>query len=142
MFLSPVGYYSLFPLLFPKELLEIKIFIVLTHLAIAFCYLPTLYEPKTKTRGRHRSLVLPKLNVLQSLYLYGLIGLCLYENILHSFLGLDKTLPFLPLMMTSVYCALGVVFYWIQQYKYFLTSNLHRDPNLTSAKTVYEKKDK
>ncbi|XP_045763417.1 probable dolichyl pyrophosphate Glc1Man9GlcNAc2 alpha-1,3-glucosyltransferase [Maniola jurtina] len=144
MFMSVVGHYSLFPLLYPKNLLPIKIFILLTHLSIVFSYLPSLYEPKTKTSRRRGFLVLPKLKASDSLYLYGLIGLCIYENVLHTFLGLDKTLPFLPLMMTSVYCALGVFYFWVRQYIYFLTFNLSSVPTLTTStntKSVYEKKE-
>ncbi|CAH2269261.1 jg19216 [Pararge aegeria aegeria] len=113
-FMSVVGHYSLFPLLYPKKLLQIKIFLLLTHLCIVFYYLPILYEPKTKLSRKSAFLLVPRLTALQILYLCGLIGLCFYENVLHIFLGLDKTLPFLPLMITSVYCALGVFYFWVQ----------------------------
>ena len=40
----------------------------------------------------------------------------LYTNGIHYLIGLDKTLPFLPLLCTSVYCALGVTYAWIKFY--------------------------
>ncbi|KAJ0179334.1 hypothetical protein K1T71_005046 [Dendrolimus kikuchii] len=111
LILSTVGYYSLFPLLYPKNLLSIKIFMLLTHCAIAFGSIPRLYEPpKTKGPKRRRVFRLPMLNRLESLYIYGLIVLCIYENVLHSAWGLEKSLPFLPLMITSVYCSVGFSF--------------------------------
>lgn len=124
LILSTVGHYSLFPLLYPKSLLAIKIFMLLTHISIVFSYIPAMYETKTKILVRRSFLQLPMLSYLESLYLYGLIFLCLYENVVHVVWGLHKILPFLPLMMTSVYCALGVVYFWVIYYHYFLTFNL------------------
>lgn len=128
---SVVGHYSLFPLLYPKNLLPIKIFILLTHSSIAFYNIPKLYEnPKLKNKKR-RFLCLPMLNALESLYLYGLILLCIYDNALHVAWGIDKHFPFMPLMLTSIYCTLGVLYFWISYYYYFLTFNL--SSNLISS---------
>lgn len=134
LILTTVGNYSLFPLLFPKNLLCIKLFILLTHVAIAFVNIPTLYEPaKVKGGRRIRILRLPMLKQVESLYLYGLIVLCVYENSLHILWGLDKKLPFLPLMITSVYCSLGVLYVWIRYYHYFLTFNVSKVPTLCTV---------
>ncbi|XP_026491349.1 probable dolichyl pyrophosphate Glc1Man9GlcNAc2 alpha-1,3-glucosyltransferase [Vanessa tameamea] len=142
LFISVVGNYSLFPLLYPKNLLSIKIFILLTHIAIAFCYIPALYELiRIKPHKKRGFMILPGLKRFQSLYLYGFMAVCIYENSIHTFLGFDKTLPFLPLMITSVYCALGVCYFWFYYYYYFLTFNLSRVPTLmTSRSAQYEKK--
>ena len=56
------------------------------------------------------------LATLESYYLLGLIPLELYTNGLHYLIGLDKTLPFLPLLLTSVYCAVGVTYAWLRFY--------------------------
>ncbi|KPJ16918.1 putative dolichyl pyrophosphate Glc1Man9GlcNAc2 alpha-1,3-glucosyltransferase [Papilio machaon] len=129
LFLSTVGNYSLFPLLYPKSLIGIKLFLLLTHCAIAFGNLPALYVvPKVKGTKRIRKLRLPMLSRIECLYIYNLIGLWVYENAIHFILGLDKRLPFLPLMFTSVYCALGVLYFWIRYYYYFLTFNLSMVP--------------
>ncbi|CAH0628892.1 unnamed protein product [Chrysodeixis includens] len=134
LILTTVGNYSLFPLLYPKNLLCIKIFMLLTHVAIAFVNIPTLYEPaKVKGGRRVRVLRLPLLKQTESLYLYILIFMCVYENSLHILWGFDKTLPFLPLMMTSVYCSFGVIYVWIKFYHYFLTFNVSQVPTLCSV---------
>lgn len=127
LIISTVGHYSLFPLLYPKNLIAIKVFMLLTHCAIAFGNIPALYvNPKMKASKKRRVLRLPMLGHLETLYIYGLICLCVYETGIHSSLGLDKTLPFLPLMLTSVYCSLGVFYFWICYYYYFLNFNLSK----------------
>lgn len=134
LILTTVGNYSLFPLLFPKNLFSIKFFILLTHVALAFVNVRTLYEPaKVKGGRRVRVLRLPMLRQTESLYLYGLIVLCVYDNGIHALWGLDKSLPFLPLMLTSVYCSLGVIYVWLRYYYYFLTFNVSQVPTLCSV---------
>ncbi|XP_013174991.1 PREDICTED: probable dolichyl pyrophosphate Glc1Man9GlcNAc2 alpha-1,3-glucosyltransferase [Papilio xuthus] len=129
LFLSTVGTYSLFPLLYPKYLIGIKLFLLLTYCAIAFGHLPAFYVvPKMKGTKRIRKLRLPMLNRIECLYLYNLICLWAYENAIHFISGMDKMFPFLPLMMTSVYCSLGVLYFWIRYYYYFLTFNLSMVP--------------
>lgn len=134
LILTTVGNYSLFPLLYPKNLFSIKFFILLTHVALAFVNIRTLYEPaKVKGGRRIRVLRLPMLRQIESLYLYGLIVLCVYDNAIHALWGLDKTLPFLPLMLTSVYCSVGVIYVWLCYYYYFLTFNVSQVPTVCSV---------
>ncbi|XP_026748267.2 probable dolichyl pyrophosphate Glc1Man9GlcNAc2 alpha-1,3-glucosyltransferase isoform X2 [Galleria mellonella] len=144
LIISTVGHYSLFPLLYPKNLLAIKIFMLLTHTAIGFGNIPSLYEvpQKSKSSKRRRAFMrLPMLSHIESLYIYGLLILCIYENVLHAAFGLDRTLPFLPLMLTSVYCSIGVFYFWIRYYYYFLTFNLSKLPMVGSVNlSVYAKK--
>ncbi|XP_028032821.1 probable dolichyl pyrophosphate Glc1Man9GlcNAc2 alpha-1,3-glucosyltransferase [Bombyx mandarina] len=137
--LSTVGHYSLFPLLYPKNLLSIKIFLLLTHVAIVFGNVPALYTVETKAtkKRRRRFMRLPMIGPFESIYIYGLILLCVYENMLHVAWGLDKTLPFLPLMMTSTYCALGVFYFWIKYYHYFLTFNVSKVPTFGQGTSSY-----
>nr|CAI5828152.1 unnamed protein product [Callosobruchus analis] len=66
---------------------------------------------------------LPLLNPLESTYLLGLGAVFIYENGVHQLLGLDKNFPFLPLMVTSAYCSLGVIYAWASYYVYFLKSD-------------------
>lgn len=141
LLLSTVGHYSLFPLLYPKYLLPIKVLILLTHCAIGFGHLPVLYEvPKAKGAKKRGFLRLPMLGRFESLYLYGLIVLCTYENVFHISLGLDKKLPFLPLMITSVYCSLGVFYFWVNYYYYFLTFNLSKVPSQSTTNATKQNK--
>lgn len=54
------------------------------------------------------------LGPLQRLYLWGFLPLELYCSWLHGLtLGRAGRLPFVPLMLTSVYCAVGVVWVWL-----------------------------
>lgn len=118
LILSAVGHYSLFPLLYPPNMLPIKATMLLLHAAVAFYQLPTLYACKKPAPGKLKRL--PMLNFLETVYLFGLAPLCLYENVVHDLLNLHKTYPFLPLMATSVYCAVGVVYCWLRLYGNFL----------------------
>lgn len=93
--LSCVGHYSLFPLLFTKQETPIKVVLVLLHAAYTCCAL----------EKRHRC---TQLSPTGKLYLLGLIPLFLYGEIFHTFL--TPRHEFLPLMATSLYCALGVAY--------------------------------
>ncbi|XP_045526305.1 probable dolichyl pyrophosphate Glc1Man9GlcNAc2 alpha-1,3-glucosyltransferase isoform X1 [Pieris brassicae] len=143
LILSTVGHYSLFPLLYPKNLGAIKLFLLLTHCAMGFVNVPRLYDdPKTKKPRRRGFMILPMLNWYESLYLYGFLLLFIYD-ILHSSLGFDKRFPFLPLMITSLYCSAGVLYSWLTYYYYFLTFNVSRVPTLLTARTLrYHRKGK
>lgn len=113
-FLCTVGHYSLFPLLYPNSLLAIKVLLLVLHSTYVFYSLSSMYPLQICKYN------LPLLNVLESLYLCGLVPLFLYDSFIHYFLGLSQSLPFLPLMLTSVYCSLGVIYCWLKYYLYFL----------------------
>lgn len=117
VFLATVGHYSLFPLLFTAFELPIKVLLVLLHSSYAFLNLASLFDIKKC------SLYLPLLNKLESVYILGLIPLFLFENVVYPLLGLNNKLPFLPLMLTSVYCAVGVTYFWLKYYWHFLTTS-------------------
>jgi alpha-1,3-glucosyltransferase len=52
-------------------------------------------------------------SLLERLYVFGSIPVQIYVNIVHEVVfGQDK-LAFLPLMITSVYAAVGVVYGWL-----------------------------
>lgn len=114
LFLSIVGHYSLFPLLFPPELTLVKLLLFILYSMYAFYSLSQLYP------FQFCKYTLPLLNIFESIYLLGFCVIFFYENILHNFIGLDKHLPFLPLMLTSVYCSLGVIYSWLRYYLYFI----------------------
>ncbi|CAH1971281.1 unnamed protein product [Acanthoscelides obtectus] len=117
LFLSTVGHYSLFPLLFPPYLLLIKVLLLLLYTVYAFHSLYKMY-PLAICRFS-----LPLLNPAESIYLLGLAAVFLYENVVHPALGLQNKFPFLPLMLTSAYCSLGVIYAWATYYVYFLKSD-------------------
>ena len=64
----------------------------------------------------------------ESLYIFGIVILELYNSVFHPMLGHADRFPFLPLMLTSVYCAIGVTYCWLQFYWNALTHS-DRDAN-------------
>ncbi|CAD7090990.1 unnamed protein product [Hermetia illucens] len=115
IFLGAIGYYSLFPLLFRPELLLVKVSYYLAYMLLSWICLKHI----------HRTL---HLNIVEILYIFGLSSLLVYEHCVQYLIGFDKKLPFLPLLMTSVYCALGVLYFFCQYYVRFLlnTEIVHR----------------
>ena len=60
---------------------------------------------------------IPFVNHIEAVYIWGLLPLHVYCNAIHSIIGLDERLPFIPLMLTSLYCTVGVTWSWILFYK-------------------------
>lgn len=114
LILSTVGHYSLFPLLFPPSLLLVKVLLLLIYSLYAFHSLYKVYPLMICKYS------LPLLNTLESIYLLGLSLVFVYEHVMHNILGLSHSLPFLPLLITSVYCSCGVMYCWFRYYVYFL----------------------
>ncbi|CAC5403214.1 ALG8 [Mytilus coruscus] len=110
LILSTVAHYSLFPLIFTKAETVIKICMVLLYTVYSFYSLGNIYRiPLTLTQ-------LPLCSTIETLYLLGIVPLEIYNSIIHPGLGLDQRLPFIPLMLTSVYCAIGIMYCWIKFY--------------------------
>ena len=57
---------------------------------------------------------LPLLNRLETLAVVLLIPLCFYVECLHPLLQIDRLLPFLPLLLTSVYCSILILYCWLR----------------------------
>lgn len=110
LLLTTIGHYSLFPLLYPKNLLAIKVLLLLIYTTFVYYTIRKIREP-----------IIHVLNRIELFYIIGLIPLFIYEHILHFMLKFDEKLPFLPLMLTSVYCSLGVIYFSIRYYVQFLT---------------------
>lgn len=111
-FLSVVGNYSLFPLLFKPNLTVIKLSMYLVYIALAYYYLK----------------IQRKFPFLEKMYLIGLGVLFIYEHLIYHVLEMHKNLPFLPLMLTSVYCAVGITYFWlIFYYDYLRESEIPKD---------------
>jgi len=106
-FLSFVGSYSLFPLLFNPELTSIKVFFLVSFISLYFVASP-------------KSNVSIDLKIYETIYLCGFILIFWYEQHLQFLLGLDQKLPFLPLLIVSVYCSVGVIYFWFKYYFSFL----------------------
>lgn len=114
LFVSIVAHFSLFPLLFKPNLALIKISLLLTYILVQFNGIRHLWP---SIRRKH---ILP---MHELLYSFGLIALLFYEFGLQYALNLDKRLPFLPLLLTSVYCSIGIMYFWLKYYAEFLFSD-------------------
>lgn len=133
LILSIVGHFSLFPLLFSPSVLLVKLLIFLLYTLYSFHSLYRMYSPSICGYS------LPLLNPLESLYLIGLSVIFIYENVIHSLMGLSQSLPFMPLLLTSLYCSIGVTYCWIYYFMYFLQCT---DTNLHQKKIFLTKKIK
>ncbi|XP_035891146.1 probable dolichyl pyrophosphate Glc1Man9GlcNAc2 alpha-1,3-glucosyltransferase [Anopheles stephensi] len=110
IFLGVVAHYSLFPLLFKPELTLVKISLHAVYTGLSVVLLKLLH------RGQF-------FRTVEFLYLAGFPVLCAYENVVHDAIGLGERLPFLPLLLTSVYCAVGVLYFWVSYQLAFLRTN-------------------
>jgi alpha-1,3-glucosyltransferase len=65
----------------------------------------------------------PLLRWYENIYLFGLILLEIYNLFIHTAFGLAVKFPFLPLLLTSVYCAVGILWSWLLFYHSVLTED-------------------
>ncbi|XP_070507319.1 probable dolichyl pyrophosphate Glc1Man9GlcNAc2 alpha-1,3-glucosyltransferase [Chironomus tepperi] len=110
-FLAVFGLYSLTPLLYSKELAILKLSLFVIYIMINYCIFKqnNSYKPP----------------VIEKIYNFGIFMLPFYEFILQYLLKIDKILPFMPLMLTSVYCGLGMIYFWLKYYiKYMLNRKI------------------
>lgn len=137
--LSIVANYSLFPLLFPHNLLWIKTTLFLSYLAVIICGAHILHHLKSWR---------DYLMMHELLYSIGFVGLFSFEQFIQFAFKLDQRLPFLPLLLTSVYCSVGITYFWLKYYlKFLLANNSHataKSKKATSAtnKNAKQKKQK
>ncbi|XP_061484979.1 probable dolichyl pyrophosphate Glc1Man9GlcNAc2 alpha-1,3-glucosyltransferase isoform X6 [Rhineura floridana] len=103
--LSTTGHLSLFPLLFTVPELPIKILLMLLFTVYSFSSLKAVFRKEG-----------PLLNWLETIYLIGLIPVEIVCEIVLPFTSWILKFPFLPLLLTSVYCALGVMYAWLKLY--------------------------
>ncbi|KAF8792435.1 putative dolichyl pyrophosphate like protein [Argiope bruennichi] len=101
VYLSIVGHFSLFPLLHLEGETPLKILLLLLHVVYMLSSLSKLHGMKTSI-----------VNTAEKCHLFGLIALQIFYSFGAKFLGLEKRLPFLPLMLISTYCAVGVLYAW------------------------------
>ena len=81
------------------------------------CFILLLFSGESSEKSVVADLFkLPIVESYEAWYLYGLVFLEFYCSAIHPFTVLAVKLPFLPLMLTSVYCAVGVIWAWIVFY--------------------------
>lgn len=102
---STIAIYSLLPLIFTSQEYPIKLCLLFAHILIVQIIRPVC----RKTDGGMRTAWghLPKIHTL------GLILIEAYSVLLHERM-LKHRFPFLPLMVTSVYCSIGIFGYWVK----------------------------
>ena len=119
LILSVTGTVSLFPLI-PNQLFMIKTMLLLLYLVYAVPAINLLQEFfHTKDRD-DESILLTK---METLYVWMFVPLVIMTCVVHP-LFLSSTVPFLPLALTSLYCALGVAYVFIHLLRQNLWSNL------------------
>eukprot|EP00116_Pleurobrachia_bachei_P003679 sb/3463941/ len=99
LFISVIGTYSLFPLLYQVQELPLKVVI---HIMLHSFLHPTLVS----LHGR------VDMNRLEKVYLWGLVGHFIVSEIVCPVLLPGK--EFLPLMLYSVYCAVGFLWAYVR----------------------------
>jgi alpha-1,3-glucosyltransferase len=113
LFTAIFGLYSLTPLLFTHELTLVKLSLFIAYIAF------NIFAFQSMNIGR--------LNLLEKMYSCGIVFLPVYEHCLQYLLNFHQKLPFLPLMLTSVYCSIGMIYFWLKFYcEYILDENTAR----------------
>lgn len=107
LFLTIFGIYSLTPLLYTSELTLVKLSLYTWFVAFNMFAFKKLYNDN----------LLP---IYEQLYCVGIILLPLYEHLIQYVFHLHVTLPFLPLMITSIYCSIGMSYFWVKFYCEYL----------------------
>lgn len=136
--LSIVSCYSLFPLLYEAQEYPMKVLLLTLHAILMWYGFSSRFSETTvastsgpaKKRGDKYGLkgssgAVSKgfsLKWIEKSYLLGLLLVEVWGQFLHPAL-LGNRLPFLPLMMISVYCAFGVMYSWIWQLNRIIRSH-------------------
>lgn len=127
--LSTAGQTALLPLLYPDNLSLLKLLLLLTYMFSSILIL---------TNQHGKSL----LRLHEWLYVISLPLVTIYEVVLHKLLLGDK-LPFLPLAITSMYCAVGITYCWILYYYMYIWENACANNRIVGSKHSRQKlKDK
>ncbi|KAG0235098.1 glycosyl transferase [Actinomortierella wolfii] len=146
LIVSLAGYVGLWPLFFTRPETPIKVGITLAWFVLVAAGLDQC-TPKQKqhqhqqpTQGGVRlsssRSVLRQLNVVERLYVVGFIPVQTYVLLVHGWIFGEEKMAFLPLMITSVYCAMGVVYGWLlYSYAFATTSSLADKKNKSKKKT-------
>lgn len=136
LLLSGAGHYALLPLLYESREHAIKLTLVLISTLATYALLALVHggtqevsgagggagssggkggKGSGSRTGKHGVRGTGRVGLLpwpQLLYLCGLPLLQLYCDVVHP-LMLAERLPFLPLLLTSLYCSMGVLWVWV-----------------------------
>lgn len=128
-----VSCYSLFPLLFEAQEYPLKMLLLLLHSIlmwlgfsaqfndIGVAVKATSYRKKSDSFSEDGQKAGFDIGWVGKSYLVGLVIVEIWGQFLHPLILGDK-LPFLPLILISVYCAIGVLYSWIWQLRCIIRS--------------------
>lgn len=106
LLLITAGYYGLHPLLFTGPEIPLKYMLLVLYLYAAFRMLRDRFPAMI-----NRCFALPLLNLWESIYVLGFFAIEFYNCFLHKWIfRFDTKLPFLPLMFTSAYSSIGIIY--------------------------------
>ncbi|XP_011502023.1 PREDICTED: probable dolichyl pyrophosphate Glc1Man9GlcNAc2 alpha-1,3-glucosyltransferase [Ceratosolen solmsi marchali] len=118
--LSSVGHTSLFPLLYPQELMPLKLILWFMYLIKSIILLKNQFD-------------CIGLYSYEQFYVGFLPVITIYETVIHRIIFSDK-LPFLPLALTSIYCGLGISYSYIIYYYEYLFKNSYCNSEINKKK--------
>lgn len=136
-----VSCYSLFPLLFEAQEYPIKVLLLLLHFILMRSGFSAQFYNRDETRATsgHTKKTVDQfesegslsvdvknngfvIGLIERIYLAGLVVVEIWGQFLHPLLFGDK-FAFMPLMLISVYCALGIMYSWIWQLRSIVKSH-------------------
>ncbi|KAG0144343.1 hypothetical protein CROQUDRAFT_47424 [Cronartium quercuum f. sp. fusiforme G11] len=117
MIASSAGIFGLFPLLIKPAETPIKILYTVIWCSLVYTILKkNLFRPTLSTS----SLLLI---MAENTYISGFALVQAYVSVIHQFLfgGTGSSMDFLPLMITSIYCSIGIIWAYVRMcYLYFV----------------------
>ncbi|CAF1324731.1 unnamed protein product [Adineta steineri] len=126
LLLSTFGGFSLFPLIFTGPEIPIKIGLFIAYTTFLFYILGEVHGDRGST------FTLPLLNRFETLSVVLLVPLCLYVECIHTVLHIDRILPFLPLLLISIYCSIFIIYCWIRLHRI----EAHLEDELTAIEST------
>ncbi|KAL9456919.1 hypothetical protein AB3S75_006035 [Citrus x aurantiifolia] len=137
--LSIVSCYSLFPLLYEAQEYPIKVLLLLLHSILMWLGFSTKFTrasaPNTTVTAKKKGAQSKSIESsspaaekggftigwVGKSYLLGLLLVEIWGQFLHPYLLGDK-FPFVPLMLISTYCAFGIMYSWIWQLRWIIST--------------------
>ncbi|KAG0057677.1 glycosyl transferase [Gryganskiella cystojenkinii] len=137
MIVSLAGYIGLWPLFFGLQETPIKVLITALWFVVVGSGLDQCI-PKQKgekngfsSSGLFSKSMLRYYTSLERLYVFGCVLVQVYVNVIHELLFGKEKLAFLPLMITSVYAAVGVIYGWLLYSVTYFSSSKAQDKKKT-----------
>ncbi|XP_067949246.1 dolichyl pyrophosphate Glc1Man9GlcNAc2 alpha-1,3-glucosyltransferase-like [Watersipora subatra] len=118
IFLSVVSHVSLFPLIYTQFEQPILFAGFGAYTLYLLSTLPHLLPQSADKKSQWA------FSRLEKGYMFGLLLVMLYYSVGHSLMGLNETLPFLPLLLMSVYTSIGISYTYVGLYSTILSHRM------------------